>query len=108
MNWEQAEDAGLVRLRFEPEEENYFDVYGEPDDPEERAETVRLIETHGVWWVVAEYLSQDDGSWRQADSIGMLFGNDLGTSPDAARLAAAEAVFPELPAEVRAEIGERP
>lgn len=31
-----------------------------------------------------------------------------GMSPDAARLAAAEAVFSELPADVRAALGERP
>jgi hypothetical protein len=31
-----------------------------------------------------------------------------GESADAARLAAAEAVFPELPADVRAKLGERP
>ena len=31
-----------------------------------------------------------------------------GSDPDAARLAAAEAVFPELPADVRAKLGERP
>ncbi|HKY41351.1 MAG TPA: hypothetical protein VJN18_35705 [Polyangiaceae bacterium] len=30
------------------------------------------------------------------------------SSPDAARLAAAEAVWPELPESVRAELGERP
>lgn len=33
---------------------------------------------------------------------------ELFPSPDAARLAAAEAVFPELPADVRAKLGERP
>ena len=80
MTWEQAEEAGLVRLRCEPEEEDYFGVYGEPDDPEEKAELVRLLEVHGVWWCCAEYLSQDDGSWQRADSIGMLFGNDLDDS----------------------------
>lgn len=32
----------------------------------------------------------------------------LGDIPDTARLAAAEAVWPELPESVRAEIGERP
>lgn len=31
-----------------------------------------------------------------------------GPAPDAARLAAAEAVFPELPADVRAKLGDRP
>ena len=31
-----------------------------------------------------------------------------GETPDAARLAAAEAVWPELPESVRAELGERP
>ena len=32
----------------------------------------------------------------------------LGSTPDAARLAAADAVFPELPSDVRAKLGERP
>lgn len=78
--WDKAEASGLVRLRFEPEHENYFDVYGEPEDAEERVELCRVIDTFGLWWCVAEFLSQDDGVWQSAGSIGMLFGNDLDDS----------------------------
>jgi hypothetical protein len=30
--WREAEADGRVRLRAEPERENYFDVYGKSDD----------------------------------------------------------------------------
>lgn len=30
-DWGRAESAGLVRLRAEHEQENYFDVWGLPD-----------------------------------------------------------------------------
>lgn len=45
-------------------------------------------------------------AWKCVSSShpGVFFGPD----PDAARLAAAEAVLPELPESVRAELGERP
>lgn len=76
--WDEAEAAGLVRLRDDPEQENYFDVYGEPDDPQERAELEEAIERHGVWYIYSQYLSQDTGSWETADGIGMIFGNDVG------------------------------
>jgi hypothetical protein len=76
--WAKAEDAGLVRIQADPEYENYFDVYGEPDSPEERAEQEELIERHGVFHVYSQYKSQDTGDWETADAVGMIFGNDLG------------------------------
>jgi hypothetical protein len=52
----------------------------------------------GTWWCSTweGYEGDDDSQDYKADS------------PDAARLAAAEAVFPSLPAEVRETLGERP
>lgn len=73
--WREAEDAGHVRLRSEPEHECYFDVYGEPDDERERERISDLIDRLGCYWVVAEYLTEDD-EWEQADSIGMCIYKD--------------------------------
>lgn len=71
--WNQAERAGLVRLRAIPEEESYFDVYGRPDDPKELAELTRLLETWGCYCVVSEVnhgdATRDD--WQHADSVSM-------------------------------------
>lgn len=76
-----AEGAGLVRLRAEPEQESYFDVYGEPEGftalngrrvsaKEERDDIAKLIDTVGCWWIVAEW--QDaEGFWHASDSVGM-------------------------------------
>jgi hypothetical protein len=67
--WDAAGED--VRLRAEPERENYFDVYGEPDTQEEREEIKRSIDRDGCWRVVSEYLGPD-GEWHWADSIGMI------------------------------------
>jgi len=67
------ERHGFVRLRAEPEQESYFDVFGEPDSAEERQEIVDSINLHGCWWVVSEFRG-DDGRWHRADSIGMCAG----------------------------------
>ncbi len=80
--WERAEAAGLVRIRFEPETESYFDVYGRSDSPGDDIETERQIERQGLWWACAEYRDQETGSWAQADSIGMLFGDDCDERTD--------------------------
>lgn len=84
----ELEEAGLVRLRFVPEEESYFDVYGEPDTKEERDETCRMIDLHGLYSVIGE-VKRDAGpecptchrsdreGWEVVDSCGMIFGNDL-------------------------------
>lgn len=63
------ESRRLVRITAEPEEDNYFDVYGEPDSKRERDEIIRQIELHGCWWIVAEWFNGDE--WEYADSIGM-------------------------------------
>ncbi len=74
--WDEAEEAGLVKLDADAEQENYFDVYGEPDDPEERDELIRQIDRQGVWHVASYYLDQETGDWVQADGVGMIFGDD--------------------------------
>lgn len=50
------------------------------------------------WYVLLEYDSPRRPNLKRF----------TGETPDAARLAAADAVFPELPADVRAKLGERP
>lgn len=73
------ESDGLVRLRALPETESYFDVYGEPDSPEERQEIIDQIERNGCWFVVSEYLV--DGRWHHADSVGMCAGYENPLDP---------------------------
>ncbi len=76
--WREAEAAGRVRLRAEPEEGNYFDVYGEPDTEQQRKAIEQSIERDGCWFVIAEYLCRYCGQWKHADSIGMcIYANPL-------------------------------
>lgn len=90
--WDDLEAAGLVRLRAEPEYENYFDVYGEPEgytdihgryhSPEqERQEIVDQIERDGCWCIFADYRASEDDEWEWADSIGMNVGYPDPLSP---------------------------
>lgn len=73
--WAKAEEAGLVRLESEAEQESYFDVYGEPDDAEEREDIIRRAEWPGFWTVFSQF--QTDSGWETADSIGFIEGNDV-------------------------------
>jgi len=66
----KLEDDGIVRLRCKPETDNYFDVYGEPETEKERADIVHYLDLWGLWWVTAEWKTED-GEWERADSIGM-------------------------------------
>lgn len=86
------ESAGLVRFRVEDEQENYFDVYGEPEGYEnqygrkisaeqERADIVTSIERNGCLWLCAEFRGSEDDEWQWADSIGMLVGYRDVTNP---------------------------
>lgn len=76
------ESRGLVRLRAIPEEESYFDVYGEPDGyvdihgrrvsaEQERKELCETIERDGCWIIVSEWRESEDDLWNVADSVGM-------------------------------------
>ena len=86
------EYQGLVRLRAEPEEENYFDVYGEPTGYEgangrrvsaeqERKETYDLINLHGCWCIFSEWRGSEESDWERADSVGMCAGYKNVLSP---------------------------
>ena len=74
------EDQGLVRIEAHPEEESYFDVFGEPDSERERKDLESTLERLGCWYVVSEFLSPESEQWEHADSIGMCVYNDP-TSP---------------------------
>lgn len=73
-------DDGCVRIRVEAEQENYFDVFGEPDTEKDRKRIEHEIELNGCWWIVGEYLTPD-GEWVHADSIGMNTGYKTPDSP---------------------------
>lgn len=77
--WRELENGGLVRLKAEPEQENYFDVYGEPETAKERKAIEQQLDRDGCWIVIAEYF--DGTHWQQADSIGMCSGYSNPTDP---------------------------
>lgn len=68
----ELESRGLVRMRAEPEQENYFDVFGDDGTPAQRKRTEEIIEQLGCWWTVSEWFDGDE--WRHADSCGMHTG----------------------------------
>ncbi len=73
----EAEQAGLVRLVAEDERENYFDVYGEPDNDKERKAIEQSIERYGNYCLMAEVNNGSEASgddWELVDSIGMCAG----------------------------------
>lgn len=74
-----AESAGLVRIVPQAHDENYFDVYGEPDSEKERLQIEASLERMGCWLVSAEVNegSESEGDdWISADSIGMCVYED--------------------------------
>lgn len=88
------ERQGLVRLIAEPEQENYFDVYGEPEgytdvngrwhSPEqERQELCESLDRLGCWYISAEWRERDDDDceWQLADAVGMNAGYSDPLSP---------------------------
>lgn len=65
-----------VRLRREPEREDYFSVYGD-GDAESRKFVQKTIDQWGLYWVVSEFRAPN-GEWMYADSIGMcIYENPL-------------------------------
>ena len=73
-----------VKIEAEPEMENYFDVYGEPEGytnihgkrvsaEQERKDMLEQFERDGVW-CVASYYKDETGEWQHADSVGMCAG----------------------------------
>lgn len=79
--FDDAEKAGLVRIEAHPEEESYWDVYGEPDSPKEKKQIEEALESMGCWYVVTEWRPSPDAEWEHADSVGMCV-NQNPTSPD--------------------------
>lgn len=74
--FENEQNRGRVRITADGEEENYFDVYGEPEGgAKERAELERLIERDGCWYVHADRSCPECGSWETVDGVGMYIGN---------------------------------
>ena len=82
--WDAAEAKGLVRMVVEPEQENYFDVYGEPDTQEERDLIIANIEAEGLNMFASQYRKSRADDWETADSIGMIIGDlaDTGYEDD--------------------------
>lgn len=70
-----------VRIRAEAEQENYFDVYGEPDSAEERADIIHQLDTYGLWYVVGERKCPACGQWETVDGVGMCMGYNDPTNP---------------------------
>lgn len=82
LRFRQLEADGLVRLRAEPEQESYFDVF-EPEGytnaeghwvtaDQARKEICEVLDRDGVWWTCSEWF--DGEEWQQADSCGMHTG----------------------------------
>lgn len=100
-------------------------LYRKIDHLDDRHEYNIVLDALYALWAVrvldawAKYNGPQTGCWyvTQGSMVALhrqAFGKTVppqyidGDTPDAARLAAAEAVWPELPESVRAEIGERP
>lgn len=77
--FQEYEDAGLVKIEAEPEQESYFDVFGEPESGHERKATIAMLERDGCWCVISKYW--DGSQWQLADSIGMCAGYSDPTDP---------------------------
>jgi len=91
-----ALEEHTARITAKPEEESYFDVFGEPDGyqnkygrwitpEEERAEIIDEIERTGNWCVMAQVYKEcpvcGRGEWHTVDAVGMCTGYDDPTSP---------------------------
>lgn len=82
------DDRTLVRMVAEPENESYFNVYGEPDGytdvhgrrisaEQERANIICQIDLNGCWYVKAQWRPDADSDWEDADGdCGMCIYED--------------------------------
>lgn len=67
----------LIRIRLEPEHESYWDVYGKEGMTEHAIRSIeQLLEREGLWWACSEARASKKDPWVQADSIGMLIGQN--------------------------------
>ena len=74
--FEKLKEDNKVCLHMEPEQENYFSVYGEPDTVEEKNAIIHEIDTYGLWYIVSEVRCKCCSKWDVADSVGMCIFND--------------------------------
>jgi hypothetical protein len=79
-----------TRFIVEPEQDSYFDVYGwgcgcdckstYRNPCEHDLETLRVLDSQGLWWVAKEVGSTCDlghQHWEVVDSLGMVFGGQI-------------------------------
>lgn len=124
----RIEQKGAETMKYDTAEETGgLDFYGAAEKPEwkenpgaaawadkRRADAralwaVRVLDACGVAWknsVPAPIPVYNEPSWVVV--LPMHIGAKYGPTPDAARLAAAQAVFESLPAEVKKGLGECP
>lgn len=83
--FQELKALGLVEMRAEPEDENYFDIYDEPEAytntygkrvtaKEARKEIEDILERDGCWWTGAYWRLSTKDEWELADSCGMHIG----------------------------------
>ena len=76
---------GRARICIAPEQESYFDVFGELEGytndegefvtPEqEREDIINLIHRDGLWCYFAQVKCECCGQWETVESIGMVIG----------------------------------
>lgn len=79
---EPAPGVSDVRLRAEPEQDSYFDAFGEPEayttpngrkvsKSEARRELAEILDRDGVYVVIAEAWDAERGAWVSAGCVGM-------------------------------------
>ena len=79
------EERDDVRIVCEPEQADYFSVYGEPEGylgvngrrisaEQERKDLEDQLDRLGCWIVVAEVRCPHCGTWKSVDSVGMNTG----------------------------------
>lgn len=71
--YEQLNDN--ARIIVEPEQDYYFDVFGEPEGYENADDICELIDRDGLWWYAAQRKCPHCGAWETVDSIGMVIGD---------------------------------
>jgi len=87
--WEEAEVAGVVRFRVEPDQDvDLDDILGDAYDHKvnpgilpavldaQRRDEIERIERDGVWGIVAEYACPCCGQWIVSDSCWGFVGDD--------------------------------
>lgn len=85
LKFQELESEGKVQIYSEEENENYFDVFGEPDTEQQRKRIVDSLETYGCYWVASKVREKCDccgnDEWDTVDSIGMCVGYKDAESP---------------------------